>query len=87
MVLVVPTAENCGFSTVAVFVGRRFSCHGAEAVSHGLAVQQTIEILLLILNTVIDVPVVQVVQVSFVYGIHLFGVCLWSTGLWTFLDE
>ena len=45
------------------FVGRRFSCHGAEAVSHGLAVQQTIEILLLILNTVIDVPVVQVVQV------------------------
>ena len=33
------------------------------AVSHGLAVQQTIEILLLILNTVIDVPVVQVVQV------------------------
>ena len=61
---VVQTAENCGVSAVAVHDGRRYSCRGAEAVSHGLAVQQTIEILLLILNTVIDVPVAQVVQVA-----------------------
>ena len=54
---------NCGFSAVAVHDGRQCFCRGAEAVSHGLAVQQTIEILLLILNTVIDVPVAQVVQV------------------------
>ena len=61
--LMVQTAENCGVSAVAVHDGRRYFCRGAEGVSHGLAVQQTTEILLLILNTVIDVPVAQVVQV------------------------
>ena len=56
-------AENCGVSAVAVHDDRRFPCRGAEAVSCGLAVQQTVEILVLNLNTVIDVPVAQVVQV------------------------
>ena len=60
---VVQTAENCGVSAVAVHDDRRYPCRGAEAVSYGLAVQQTIEILVLNLNTVIDVPVAQVVQV------------------------
>ena len=44
--------------------GRRFSCRGAEANSHGLAVQQTMVIpRLQFLNEVIDVLVVLVVQV------------------------
>ena len=45
-------------------VGRRFSCPGTEADSHGLAVQQTMVIpRLQFLYEVIDVPVVLVVQV------------------------
>ena len=56
---VVQTAENCGVSAVAVHDGRRYSCRGAEAISHGLAVQQTIDIhQLQFFNEVIDVPVV-----------------------------
>ena len=44
--------------------GGRISCRGAEANSHGLAVQQTIVVpRLQFLNEVIDVPVVLVVQV------------------------
>ena len=87
----VQTAENCGVSAVAVHDGCRYSCRGAEAVSHGLAIQQTIEILLLILNTVIDVPVAHVVQVrlflavicsEFARGVHDYGLFwkLTSTG-------
>ena len=83
----VQTAENCGVSAVAVHDGRRYPRRGAEAVSHGLAVQQTIEILLLILNTVIDVPVAQIVQVPSYMVVTCFGVRLWSTGLWTFLED
>ena len=45
-------------------VSRRFSCRGAEADSHGLAVEQTMVIpRLQFLNEVIDVPGMQVVQV------------------------
>ena len=55
------TAEN---PQLQVTDGRRFSCRGAEANSHGLAVQQTMVIpRLQFLNEVIDVPVVLVVQV------------------------
>ena len=63
----VHTAENCDNSAVAVLQGRRHFLHGAEADFHGLAVQQTIVIPhLQFLNEVVDVPVMQVVQVSVV---------------------
>ena len=68
-----------------------FSCRGAEAVSHGLAVQRTIEILLLVLNTAIDVPVAQVVQVplcmavtcsEFACGVQDYGLFWKMTSGW-----
>ena len=65
--LTAQTADNCGNSAVAVLQGRRHFRHGAEADFHGLAVQQTIVIpQLQFLSEVIDVPGVQVVQVSVV---------------------
>ena len=51
-------ADNCGISAVTVHHGRRHSCHYAEADPHGPCDQQ----ILLLLDTVIDFPVVQVVQ-------------------------
>ena len=42
--------------------GRRISCRGAEAVSHGPDCCRTKEIPLLLFDMMIDVPVVQVVQ-------------------------
>ena len=56
--------KTVDFPQLQFFVGRRFSCHGAEADSHGLAVQQTIVIFQLqFMNKVINVPGMQVVQV------------------------
>ena len=56
--------KTVDFPQLQFFVGRRFSCHGAEADSHGLAVQQTIVILQLqFMNKVIDVPGMQVAKV------------------------
>ena len=63
----VHTAVHCGISAVAVLQGRRHFLHGAEADFRGLAVQQTIVIpQLQFLNVVVDVPDMQVVQVSVV---------------------
>ena len=53
------SAENCGFSAVSAHQqGRHHPCRGAEADTHGLDVQQTIEFSLLLLLIVVDVPVV-----------------------------
>ena len=63
----VQTADNFGQAAVPVLQRRRHFLHGAEAEFHGLAVQQTIVIhQLQFLNEVIDVPGMQVVQVSVV---------------------
>ena len=70
--------------------GRRFSCRGAIADSHGHAVQQTTETPLLLLNTVIDVllhsscrsglllqPLISGSQLRcwvFAFGVQVFGI-------------
>ena len=48
---------------VDVYRSWKFSCRGAEADSHGLAVQQTIETLQLRVDKVVDAPNLQVVHV------------------------
>ena len=56
--------KTVDFPQLQFFVGRRFSCHGAEADSHGPAFQQTMVFpQLQFLYEVIDVPGMQVVQV------------------------
>ena len=56
-------------------VGRRFYCRGAEAATHGLAVQKTMEAGQDIFNCPLYLAITCTV----------FGVRLWSTGFWTFL--
>ena len=72
------TAENCGYPQLQFMMVVGFPVEVPRPCSHGLAVQQTIEILLLILNMVIDVPVVQVMQVPSYLAVQDIGFFLES---------
>ena len=82
------TAHYCVVSTGAVLGHGRSNflswCRGRFLWS---SVQKTINIHLLLLNTVIDVPVAQVVQFPLYLAVSclVFGVRLWRTRLWIFL--
>ena len=69
------TAETAEYPQLQFIDGRRFSWRGADADSHGHAVQQTTETSLLLLNTVIHVPVARFVQV----GTSAKAPCVWQS--------
>ena len=67
--------ENTAEAPQLQFEGHQHPCRGAEADFHGLAVQKTIETPLLLLNTVIDVPVAQFLQVRTSFIVP----CIWQS--------